>query len=316
MNAKVGKKSATTSTAVTTRSKSRTADEKRSSVEGLSTSKGSLSRTSLSSSSTTLKKKTDTVETRLAKIELLLKSTVERLNAFETDLILIKQQVIEHTRDANSMLLDASVVASRDISKDDSTNKNGFPAMLRRLSVLESAFAELKGETEQVMCNVVTPVNNTVEPANLVADTDAVLPTRNSPPHVTINGTPLSTPAPETSITLPLAAEPTIPTMNSTTNHEQSPQRQLSPKWKWFHLSSLVALTPDIVKQYVSFKLNNGAVRCYSLTPQNSKTFKVGVPFEFGKRLFDKSFWPIGTQVRDFQVRKNFRMRPVESRVI
>lgn len=104
------------------------------------------------------------------------------------------------------------------------------------------------------------------------------------------------------------------PTLNVTVNPASFASTPVAdrpnhtPKWKWLHLSSIVTLTPEIIKIYVSKKLKNCPVKCFRLAFRNSKTFKVGVPFGTGNELWNNSFWPIGTIVRDFHVRRNFRM--------
>lgn len=82
-------------------------------------------------------------------------------------------------------------------------------------------------------------------------------------------------------------------------------------KWKWFHLSSIVPLTVDHLRRWVSDRLGGCEIKCFSLTtPLNpySKTFKLGVPKALSNRLFSKTFWPVGTIVREFGIRKNFHM--------
>lgn len=98
-------------------------------------------------------------------------------------------------------------------------------------------------------------------------------------------------------------------TNNEPQIHITTPPTLNKPKWKWFHLSSIVALTPEIIKRYVSNRLNNCTVKCFRLTFRDSRTFKVGVPSELGLNLWAPDFWPLGTIVRDFTVRKNFRSR-------
>lgn len=108
------------------------------------------------------------------------------------------------------------------------------------------------------------------------------------------------------------AGQPTnsTPPVNTTPlSAENPPQQPSAPKWKWFHISSIVPLTSDIIRNYISIKFGGVTVRCFSLTPRNSKTFKVGVPIGYAKQLFSSSFWPLGTYVRDFHTRKNFRQR-------
>lgn len=94
-----------------------------------------------------------------------------------------------------------------------------------------------------------------------------------------------------------------------------SSQHNDPPKWKWFHVSAITTLTTEVVSKYVSTKLGCN-IRCFSLTPRNSRTFKVGVPVDMAKQLFNRNFWPIGTYVRDFQVRKNFRRRRDTTHII
>lgn len=104
------------------------------------------------------------------------------------------------------------------------------------------------------------------------------------------------------------------PSVNNHSDGSQSHKTSApnSPtKWKWFHLSSFVTLTSQVIRDYLSVKLKTNEVRCFSLTPTNSKTYKVGVPVEKAKQLYDMNFWPIGTYVRDFDVRKNFQQHPV-----
>lgn len=94
------------------------------------------------------------------------------------------------------------------------------------------------------------------------------------------------------------------------TNTQQHTSNNVEQKWKWFHISSITPLSSSIVINYVSCKLNGSLVRCYSLTPRSSKIFKVGVPVNCGNVLFGSDFWPLGTVVRDFHVRKNFHEHP------
>lgn len=106
---------------------------------------------------------------------------------------------------------------------------------------------------------------------------------------------------------------PVVPKRSSRSNGSQNHHSSVPnspPKWKWFHVSSVVRLTSDTVRNYLVNKLNISEVRCFSLTPTNSKTYKVGVPVECARKLFDMSFWPVGTYVRDFDVRKNFQLHP------
>lgn len=100
---------------------------------------------------------------------------------------------------------------------------------------------------------------------------------------------------------------------NAHSTHRTSDRNKFTPKWKWHHLSTIVPLTADYVRQWVSNRLGGAMVKCFSLTtPLNpcSKTFKLGVPVECSRRLYDKGFWPIGSVLRDFGVRKNFPVSP------
>lgn len=194
-------------------------------------------------------------------------------------------------------------------------DKDAFSGLLDRVSALESALDDLRDEVRQALrsnLNIAPPT--LPEAVSTMNGENANTPSLDYASH-TSGGSDISSLGGDNSEDATIHQHqfaesfPSIPAVAQLSSQTPSTHR-VTPKWRWFHLSSIVALSPEVVRNYVSTKLENPSVKCYRLTPQGSKTFEVGVPYASGQQLFRKSFWPIGTRVRDFHVCEDFRTRP------
>lgn len=248
-----------------------------------------------------------TTDQRLKNLEEALATAVEKISSLNDDVDLMKQQIIDQSRDVNSILLDnSSLPRANALTNNDLQIK--IDEILDKINTLHTSLAEtkldlevLKKERDDKSLNLITKVDEITQTnygddnddINLASSDDVVTPPEINVININNNTTQNNIP------------------VNPRLNYSNTPTQPTTTKqkWKWFHISSIVTLTSDIVRTYISTRLNGCKVRCYSLTPRNSKTFKVGVPPELSRRLFDKNFWPIGTCVRDFHVRKDFQKR-------
>lgn len=278
-----------------------------------------------------------TADGRINKLESELKLAVSKMMELESEMNLMKNQLIDQSRDVNSVLLNNSTFHNGPLDVQISERVD---ALSLKMETLESTMNKLVADFDKFAAALLKP-NNEVDSLSrsplFIDNTNAVptTPTDDStilpdpvgpgisgssdvlPDNAMVAGsTPISAdcvtvlPSPvgpggcESSVgmtnSIPVAVSTSISASTASIN---------SPRWKWFHLSSIVTLSPVMIMRYVSNKINNCQVRCYRLTPQNSRTFKVGVPYAVGNKLWASDFWPIGTIVRDFHIRKNFRKR-------
>lgn len=209
---------------------------------------------------------------RLKNLETQVSVAFEKISSLATDVDLMKQQIIDQSRDVNSIILDGSMQTASSVHIQPLIDE-----ISSRIAVIEQALAstqlgleklEVERNKSMHIINVTTDEitrassdNNSFTVSNLVnavdSNSDEVLNVIG--PSITQTETQLTR---EQNCSQP-SSQPTLSQING------------KPKWKWFHVSAITTLTTEMVRSYIAKNLGCNNVRCFSLTPRNSRTLKL-----------------------------------------